>query len=103
MTIRSTTSASGTMPSRMMPTPDRSTMTEPRIMAMTARPATNLPLMTSSRWMGCDTSRGSVPSDRSLLMASKPKAMPSTGPRNATRAANEGKVCPLMPGSPVTA
>ena len=58
----------------------------------------NLPLMTSSRWMGCDTSRGSVPSDRSELMASNPNAMPSTGPSNTTSPANEGKVWPLMPG-----
>ena len=29
---------------------------------MTARPAANLPLITSSRWIGCESSRGSVPS-----------------------------------------
>ena len=46
---------------------------------MTARPATNLPLMTSSRWMGWDSSRGSVPSERSPLMASNAKASPSSG------------------------
>ena len=46
---------------------------------MTARPAANLPLMTSSRWIGWDSSRGSVPSARSLLIASKANASPSSG------------------------
>ncbi len=81
-----------------MPTPASIRMTAPRIIVMTARPATNLPLMTSSRWMGCETSRGRVPSDRSELMASKPKAMPRTGPSSATSPANEGKDWPVMPG-----
>ena len=47
--------------------------------------------------MGCETSRGRVPSERSLLMASKPKAMPSTGPSSATMPANDGNCWPLMP------
>ena len=52
---------------------------------MTARPAANLPLITSSRWIGWERSRGSVPSWRSLLIASKAKMIPSSG---ATRATN---------------
>ena len=43
---------------------------------MTASPAANLPLITSSRWIGCDRSRGSVPSARSPLTASNANAMP---------------------------
>ena len=46
---------------------------------MTARPATNLPLTTSSRWIGWASSRGSVPSERSPLTASKANARPSSG------------------------
>ena len=53
-------------------------------------PATNLPLMISSRWMGCDTSRGNVRCDRSLLIASNPKAIPSRGPRMPRNSWNAG-------------
>ena len=57
---------------------------------MAPSPATNLPLMISSRWIGCDTSRGSVRWARSPLMASNPKAMPSSGPRIPMNSWNAG-------------
>ena len=63
---------------------------------MTASPARNLPLMTSSRWIGCDTSRGRVPSARSELIASKPNAIPSSGPRKPTSATNDGSWAVVM-------
>ena len=56
------------------------------ISAMIAMPAANLPLMTSSRWMGCERSRDSVPWARSELTASNPKAMPTRGTNIATNA-----------------
>ena len=45
------------MPNAAM-SPTTATSTSP----MTARPAANLPLITSSRWIGWDRRRGSVPS-----------------------------------------
>ena len=42
-------------------------------------PGANLPLTTSSRWIGWDRSRGSVPSARSPLIASNANARPSSG------------------------
>ena len=40
-----------------------------RTRAITASPAANLPLTTSSRWIGCERSRGRVPWPRSPLIA----------------------------------
>ena len=57
---------------------------------MIASPATNFPLITSSRWIGWDSSRGRVPSERSALMALNPKAMPTSGPRKPTSCTNGG-------------
>ncbi len=53
---------------------------------ITAIPAANLPLTTSSRWIGWASSRDSVPWLRSLLMPSKPKAMPTSGTSSAAKA-----------------
>ena len=57
---------------------------------MAPMPATNLPLMISSRWIGWATSRGSVRWARSPLIASNPKAMPSSGPRMPRNSWNAG-------------
>ena len=57
---------------------------------MSASPAANLPLITSSRWIGCERRRGRVPCARSPLMASKPKAMPSSGASSDTSPTNDG-------------
>ena len=69
----------GTIPSRINPkaaiTPRTDTSTSP----MTASPAANLPFTTSSRWIGWESRRGSVPSARSPLMASNANANPSSG------------------------
>ena len=46
---------------------------------LTAIPAANLPLMTSSRWIGCERSLGRVPCARSPLTASNENARPSSG------------------------
>ncbi len=58
--------------------------------AIMASPAANLPLITSSRWIGCESSRGIVPWARSPLIASKPKAMPSSGARKPTSPTKDG-------------
>ena len=73
--------------------------TETRTSPMTASPAANLPLMTSSRWIGWDSSRGSVPSDRSPLMASNAKARPEQrrDDRRGTRRPTAGSRYPAGP------
>ena len=45
--------------------------------------------------MGWEIRRFSVPSDRSLLMASKPSVRPTNGPSSAIDVVNDGIVLPL--------
>src|SRR5690606_18521018 len=78
------------MPMRTMPIPDVTVISVTSVNPIAASAATNLPFTTSSRWMGCEISLGSVCSARSWLIASKPKAMPSSGPRNPISATNDG-------------
>src|SRR5829696_8548185 len=85
-TTRASSSGEGMIPSRTMPSAVTSTTSAVSISAITAIPATNLPLMTSSRWIGWASSRDSVPCARSELMPSKPKAMPTSGTSSAARA-----------------
>src|SRR3972149_4893905 len=81
-----------TTPRGTMPMPATMAVMGARRRAVVARAPANLPLMTSSRQIGCESRRGSVRSVRSLLMASKPKAMPSSGPRKATKSTSGGGV-----------
>ena len=74
------------IPSRTMPSAVTSTTSAASISAITAIPAANLPLMTSSRWIGWASSRDSVPWLRSLLMPSNPNAMPTSGTSSAANA-----------------
>ena len=79
---------------------------------MTASRATNLPMITASRWIGWAMSRGRVRSDRSRLIASKPKTIPSSGPSRPITAAKDG-ICEFgilvreeqheQPGAPLAA
>ena len=62
---------------------------------MTARPAANLPLITSSRWIGWERSRGRVPRARSPLTASNANAIPSSGPTIATKSDADGIWTPV--------
>src|SRR5918992_5281096 len=78
------------MPSRSSPMPATSIIIAVTAMAIIARPAANFPLITSSRWIGWERSRGSVPCARSPLIASNPNAIPSSGAMKPTRAMNEG-------------
>ncbi len=55
------------------------------MMLMTLIPAMNLPRITSSRWMGWDSSLGRVPWALSPLTESKPNMMPSRGARKLTK------------------
>ena len=56
------------------------------ITRITVMPATNLPLITSSRWTGWASRRDSVPWLRSELIPSNPNAMPTSGTSSTTRA-----------------
>ena len=49
--------------------------------------------------MGCDKIRLKVPLFCSELMASKPKAIPNSGPRKLTKTVKEGKVPSLTVNS----
>ena len=69
----------GTIPSRRIPKAATIPHTVMRTTLITARPAANLPLITSSRWIGWDSSRGSVPCERSPLIESNMNARPSSG------------------------
>ena len=58
---------------------------------MTARPAANLPLITSSRWIGWDRRRGSVPWARSPFTASKrERRRRAAAPRSPTKPLDAG-------------
>ena len=81
--MRTTSPIVGPIPRRNIPYATTTAITDPRANAIAPSPATNLPLITSSRWIGWATRRGKVRCERSPLMASKPKAMPSNGPRMA--------------------
>ena len=70
--------------------PDTIRVIASRTSPITARPAANLPMITASRWIGWETRRGRVRSERSPLIASNPKAIPRSGPSRPTSAANEG-------------
>ncbi len=85
LNTRTSSSGAGMIPRRTIPTADTRITSAASITAMTAIPAANLPLMTSSRWIGCDSSRDSVPWLRSLLIPSNPNAIPTSG---TSRAAN---------------
>ena len=90
--IRSTSTAVGATPSRRIPSaainPTIATITSP----MTDRPAANLPLITSSRWIGWESSRGSVPWARSPFTASNPNDSPSSGATRPKNPATLGSV-----------
>ncbi|MNJ49850.1 hypothetical protein D3C77_451050 [compost metagenome] len=62
------------------------------IMLMTLSEAANLALSTASRCSGWAMIRLKVPLFRSLLIASKPSPIPSSGPRNPIKLMNDGNV-----------
>ena len=83
------------MPSTASPKPPTMMPTKKIIMNTVVTPARNLALITASRCMGWETSRFSVPCERSRLMASKPMANPASGARYARNEAKEGMELPL--------
>src|SRR5256885_1505852 len=94
---RRTSAAVGTIPILIIPkaaiAPNSTTITIP----ITARPAANLPLMTSSRWIGWDSSPGSVPWGRSPLAAARPESRrSSTVPRVAVGGFLDGPAIDLF-------
>ena len=74
--MRRISAGAGTIPSRMIPNAAIAPTTVTSTSPMTASPATNLPFTTSSRWIGCDRSRGRVPSARSPLIAVEREGQP---------------------------
>src|SRR5690625_957896 len=90
--IRANSSNVGGIPMMIMPKPITNNPSVKNKITLINKAATNFPFKTESLGIGCAIRRLSVPRFRSELIASKPKPIPSKGPRNDTNVVNGGKV-----------
>src|SRR5690625_7999046 len=89
--IRANSSSDGGIPMRIIPKPITNNPSVKNNITLINNAATNFPFKTESLGIGCAIKRLSVPRFRSELIASKPKPIPSKGPRNDTNVVNGGK------------